>query len=324
MYKNTSSNNVFYSMNNNSNSNKKKSNISSSSHSNSFTLNIDTHKLDNSYIINTIESLRNVKNLTLTFNENINFFEDRIRNLIKNLKCKVKLILPRKLSVIEGNSFLCCENITSVEFSDSLKYIGVNAFSYCKNLNKVILPNTVEEIGYGVFFQCISLKKLILSESLKKIKNNCFTGSSNIKEVSLPNSLESLGHNAFRRCKISKLDLTKLNNKTIVTDLKDNTIKNYLIFGDNNFDNSTIKIKVRRNNVFVKKNNVKIDICDLNTKEDNKLIKSCLGISDNSDFIIKIVNGSASVKGVKNKKNSVKGKKNKVSKRSKISKKSNK
>ena len=87
------------------------------------------------------------------------------------------MIIPKEIGgksvrVIDRYAFYQCSNLTSVEFPEGLKKIGVGAFERC-NLTSVEFPEGLEEIGNDAFRGC-KLKSVKLPESLKIIGDNAF------------------------------------------------------------------------------------------------------------------------------------------------------
>lgn len=57
----------------------------------------------------------------------------------------------RKVTVINGNAFYNCDNITSVTIPDGVTEIGSKAFSGCSGLKSIELPDSATNIGDVAF-----------------------------------------------------------------------------------------------------------------------------------------------------------------------------
>ena len=91
-----------------------------------------------------------------------------------------------------------------VEVPQSVKAIGINAFSNKKKLTKIILPEEIIELQGAVFLNCSRLEKIILPDSLEEIPRYTFSGCKSLESISLPKNLKYLGDGAFNDCKSLK------------------------------------------------------------------------------------------------------------------------
>ncbi len=95
---------------------------------------------------------------------------------------------------IEGEA-LRDQNMTSVVIPDTVTSIGEYAFWNCYFLEKVTFGNSVKEIGLGAFSD-IPLKEMTLPESLISIDENAFKNTA-LTSVMIPKNLTSIGDGAF-------------------------------------------------------------------------------------------------------------------------------
>lgn len=127
------------------------------------------------------------------------------------------VVIPDGTVAIEASAFQMCQNIPSVQLSDSLltignmafsgcgmktldfgksvNEIGDNAFSNCHNLEDICLPRSVIRIGNEAF-RGIYAKKVVLGYQLQTIGNHAFT-LYNLDKILVPDSVISIGNNAF-------------------------------------------------------------------------------------------------------------------------------
>ena len=108
-------------------------------------------------------------------------------------------MIPEGITKIEENAFLGCD-LKHVIIPDSVKVIGIKAFSGCKSLESVIIPDSVKKIGDEVFEHCKSLESVTLPKGLKTIPYFCFGGCESLKEVVIPESVTSIERSAFYGC----------------------------------------------------------------------------------------------------------------------------
>ena len=79
--------------------------------------------------------------------------------------------IPDGVTQILDRAFAGCTNLTSIDFPDSIEYIGATAFEDTKiesfNIN-------ASEIARGAFYGCRHIKSVIFGEKLKKLGNQIF------------------------------------------------------------------------------------------------------------------------------------------------------
>lgn len=139
--------------------------------------------------------------------------------------CVEKVILPDSVEIIDDWAFYGCGlNLTSVEMSPNVYYIGRGAFSGCENLqtidlsdtkievvqkqtfdgcsilSEVLLPDTVKVIGEKAFSECKKLGRVGLNEGLVHIGNSAFSGCAGMNSINLPTTLTTIGESAFEKC----------------------------------------------------------------------------------------------------------------------------
>ncbi len=86
--------------------------------------------------------------------------------------------IPDSVKTIGMYAFSDCDNLKEVKFlgNSELTTLERNTFSNCKKLASVNLPLTVKLIDTQVFFNCSALNKIDLAEDVK-IENEAFTGT---------------------------------------------------------------------------------------------------------------------------------------------------
>ena len=102
---------------------------------------------------------------------------------------------------IANEAFYGCNNITSIDIPDRLKFIGESSFSGCKSLEYITMPDSIEIIGDSAFNSCESLKAISIPNIIDCIKPNTFNSCKSLTVVSLGNGLTSIEQYAFYNCK---------------------------------------------------------------------------------------------------------------------------
>lgn len=101
--------------------------------------------------------------------------------------------------------------IKTIELPNSLKEIGLNAFTSCDNLKELYIPGSVEKL-IEKFGGCSSLTHVVVGEGTKRIDD--FRDCKKLTSVELPNSIESIS--GFNNCNKLIIDYNSYPNlKTI-------------------------------------------------------------------------------------------------------------
>lgn len=79
-----------------------------------------------------------------------------------------------KVTHLDENAFLDCDEFTEIILPETLTHIGAGAFRGCVNLKHIEIPNSVTHIGKAAFVGCDSLKSIYISENVVNIGDNCF------------------------------------------------------------------------------------------------------------------------------------------------------
>lgn len=130
--------------------------------------------------------------------------------------CKSTYI-PSYVKEIQGESFMGCTGLTSIDIPASVGKIGWGAFRGCTGLNKIEIPKTVIKIGCEVFHGCTNLSSIIIAEENPEYdsRENCnavietYTNTliSGCKNTTIPNSVKIFKTKAFGDC----IGLTSIN-----------------------------------------------------------------------------------------------------------------
>ncbi|MBO5855092.1 MAG: leucine-rich repeat domain-containing protein [Alistipes sp.] len=111
----------------------------------------------------------------------------------------VSLNMSNKVTTIGMEAFKQCEKLQEINLSDNVSSIGREAFADCKSLSEIKLPSSLREIGIQAFVYS-SLVSLELPDGLLTIGENAFAECDNLEEATIPTSVGSFGRAAFIGC----------------------------------------------------------------------------------------------------------------------------
>jgi len=77
---------------------------------------------------------------------------------------------------IGRTAFLCCKNLTSVTFPNSIYCIEQGAFSGCTGVTTISLSSSLTTIGRSAFENCVGFTSIELPNTLTKIGSSAFEG----------------------------------------------------------------------------------------------------------------------------------------------------
>ena len=90
--------------------------------------------------------------------------------------------LPNTLKSISREAFYASLRLSSVEFGESVEYIGPSAFESCTSLTSIDIPNSVVNVMDRAFYGCYGLTSLKIGKSVESIGGQAFSECSNLKE----------------------------------------------------------------------------------------------------------------------------------------------
>jgi len=102
--------------------------------------------------------------------------------------------LPANDTSIPAYSFRCCNNLTTLIFTDTAEEMDDMEDGY------VILPERINSVGYESFYGCHNLKFIQLPDSLTSIEGYAFESCTSMERVEIPESVNSIAWTAFRGC----------------------------------------------------------------------------------------------------------------------------
>ena len=160
-----------------------------------------------------------------------------------------KVVISENVTSIGNCAFYSLSNLTYVQFdgNSKLSKIGEKAFSYCNNLTDITLPNSVKSVGINAFSSCRELANFTTNASAG-FGDYAFYNCVNLKTVSTPKA-KSFGDYAFSYCgMLTKANLGKAtlgkyclyNNDNLVSATA-GSLKQYAIYSADNLKSLNIK-----------------------------------------------------------------------------------
>lgn len=109
--------------------------------------------------------------------------------------------IPEGTKQIADSAFCSCIYLEKIVCAQSLRKIGMTAFSGCPKLKEVILNQGLEEIGDEAFYSCNSIQKLRFPGSIERLEDHLCGSCLSLSEVVLEEGIRCIGSDMFRDCK---------------------------------------------------------------------------------------------------------------------------
>ena len=113
-------------------------------------------------------------------------------------------------------------NVKTIEFPESVEYIGKSVCNICPDLETVVFPDVLEEIpsnaltdtpvknvnipsqlksiGSMAFYNCENISSIELPDTMKEIGSSAFQNCSGMTKITIPEGVEQIGESAFEGC----------------------------------------------------------------------------------------------------------------------------
>lgn len=130
-------------------------------------------------------------------------FEEILRNAFTGVKNTLKKIrIPQSIRTIGMDAFSGCSALETVEYeNESMKVkFGIRAFENCTALKSIRLQMEGEDLPEGIFRGCFSLENVEIPENITEISTEAFESCTALKSLKLPEGLKKIGSSAFRNC----------------------------------------------------------------------------------------------------------------------------
>lgn len=108
--------------------------------------------------------------------------------------------LPESLKAIGVSAFSDCSTLTTINIPDNVSTIGSQAFSYCTSLTAITIPNSVTKIESSTFYYCTSLSNVTLPDTLTSIGESAYDECSILSYITIPSTVTEIGSSAFANC----------------------------------------------------------------------------------------------------------------------------
>ena len=91
--------------------------------------------------------------------------------------------IPNSVASIEGNAFIGCTGLTSIDISNSVTSFGNGAFAFCTGLPSVTIPNSVTSIAEDLFNGCTGLTSIDIPNSVTSIGDYAFISCTGLTDI---------------------------------------------------------------------------------------------------------------------------------------------
>ncbi len=116
---------------------------------------------------------------------------------------------PAGVTIIGEHAFKRYDHLLSIEIPDSVRVIGVGAFSECRGLTSFEIPNSVTNIDEYAFYGCLNLTSIKISDNAEYIGNHAFGYCTALESIKIPDSVTSIGEYAFHGCPLLTIYASK-------------------------------------------------------------------------------------------------------------------
>ena len=110
------------------------------------------------------------------------------------------LDIPKGVTHIAGCAFKENNDIRSIRFAPTLRYIGASAFEGCWRLQRIDLPDTLKTICTGAFADCRSLKQVLLNTGKCTLGTGVFRLCRALERITLPADMTAVPPEMFYKC----------------------------------------------------------------------------------------------------------------------------
>ena len=115
-------------------------------------------------------------------------------------KTDTELVLAPTTTEIQAYAAIQGKNLMKVELPDTVKKVGLSAFSNCVNLVEADVGNGVTELPYGLFHNAKKLAKLTIGTSVTKIGRSILYYNTALKSLTIPANVQTVEREAFYNC----------------------------------------------------------------------------------------------------------------------------
>jgi hypothetical protein len=149
----------------------------------------------------TVTGIGYTKDTELVIPDNIDGYTvTAIGNYAFEGKKFLRITLPDTLKEIGIGAFSECLRLESIAIPAGVTYIGRGAFSECPRLESIAIPAGVTYIGDWAFSECSSLTDITLPDGIHTVNRYTFWKCSSLKNVTIGKNVTYIGESAFSNC----------------------------------------------------------------------------------------------------------------------------
>ena len=108
-----------------------------------------------------------------------------------------KIVCAQSLRKIGMMAFSGCPKLKEVVLNQGLKEIGDEAFYSCNSIQKLRFPGSIERLGDYLCGNCLSLSEVVLEEGIRCIESDMFRYCKKLKTLALPSSIQEIGQSSM-------------------------------------------------------------------------------------------------------------------------------
>ena len=154
--------------------------------------------------------------------------------------CLVNVTIPDTVTEIGNLAFAYCEQLSSVQLSNSLVRLGHDVFLSCTSLTSIRIPKSLESVSNiygGPFKDCSALQNVELESGMTKIPNDLLRGCPGFTTITIPDTVTEIGEYAF-----TNTNLTSIVIPDTVTDIENNAFSNCKQLSSVQLSNSLVSL----------------------------------------------------------------------------------
>jgi len=104
--------------------------------------------------------------------------------------------IPDAVTTIGNYAFYDCQNLSSVKLSSNITVIQDSVFQNCQKLTSITLPESLKTIGVQAFSDT-SLESIVIPKGVTSIGKNAFCLCGNLEDITISDTVKNFGAGAF-------------------------------------------------------------------------------------------------------------------------------
>ena len=98
--------------------------------------------------------------------------------------------IPGTITKVHNTAFYYAENLTEINFSENVKWVGYSALRGCSGLTQVVFNDAITHIGPACMSYCDNVTYVHLPASLDTLDNTVIGDMPSLKEVTIPRNVK--------------------------------------------------------------------------------------------------------------------------------------